>query len=170
PTPDGQEAVIRKAYSLARVSPSDTPYVEAHGTGTSVGDPIEVEALSRVFHKAGRCGPTLIGSVKTNLGHGEAASGLTSVIKTVLSLEKGLIPATVGIRQLNPKIKADEWGIDVVRHTTPFPTWTRHGQQPRRVSVNSFGYGGANAHGILEAVDTDLETTKAFVKDDTEIT
>ncbi|KAL6866385.1 Type I Iterative PKS [Amphichorda felina] len=159
PSIEGQEAVIRKAYSRAALHPSETAYVEAHGTGTNVGDATEVEALSRVFLKSERDRPSLIGSVKTNLGHSEAASGLTSIIKATLALERGHIPATIGVQRLNEKIKADEWGVEVVTKPIPFPS--RDGD-PRRISINSFGYGGANAHGILEGVDS-TNNKKAFI-------
>ena len=87
----------------------------------------------------------LIGSVKTNLGHSEAASGLTSIIKVTLALEKGRIPPTIGLKNLNPKIRP-AWNMDVVTSLVPWPT-----SNTRRASINSFGYGGANAHCILEA-------------------
>ncbi|KAL4939892.1 thiolase-like protein [Aspergillus oleicola] len=119
PSADGQEAVIRKAYAIGGLDPMETPYVETHGTGTSVGDPIEVEALSRVFYRPSQ--PTLIGSVKPSLGHGEASSGLLSIIKAILAFEHGLIPATIGITQINPNIKAAEWGVQVVTAMTRFP-------------------------------------------------
>ncbi|KAF7558287.1 hypothetical protein G7Z17_g66 [Cylindrodendrum hubeiense] len=151
PSIDGQEAVIRKAYARAGLDSSDTSYVEAHGTGTSVGDPIEVEALSRIFRKSERKDPILLGSVKTNLGHSEAASGLTSIIKATLALEKGQIPATIGLVELNPEIKIAEWGVQIVTRNIPFPT---QDEQVRRISVNSFGYGGANAHIIIDAADS----------------
>ncbi|KAI1453383.1 putative polyketide synthase [Annulohypoxylon moriforme] len=158
PSIDGQEAVIRKAYARAKLNPSDTPFVETHGTGTSVGDPIEVEALSRVFKKNERSNPLLLGAVKTNLGHSEAASGLTSLIKATLMLERGQIPATIGLKQLNPKLKIDDWGVEIVTSTIPLPA---NGQGARRVSVNSFGYGGANAHSILESAPR--TGSKAFI-------
>ncbi|KAI1208447.1 putative polyketide synthase [Annulohypoxylon truncatum] len=158
PSIDGQEAVIRKAYARAKLNPSDTPFVETHGTGTGVGDPIEVEALSRVFQKNERDHPLLLGAVKTNLGHSEAASGLTSIIKATLMLERGQIPATIGLKQLNPKLKIDDWGVQIVTSTIPLPS---NGQETRRVSVNSFGYGGANAHSILESAP--LNNNKVFV-------
>ncbi|PYH28434.1 type I polyketide synthase [Aspergillus neoniger CBS 115656] len=119
--------------------------------GTQVGDPMEVEALSRVFRKEQRTYATLIGSVKPNLGHGEASSGLSSLIKATLALEHGQIPATISVKNINPKIKTDEWGVDVVTRITPFPVSTR--RVPSRISVNSFGYGRANAHGIIEEAD-----------------
>ncbi|CAG9990413.1 unnamed protein product [Clonostachys byssicola] len=150
PSIDGQEAVINKSYSRAGLSPSDTYYVEAHGTGTSIGDPMEVEAISRVFQKDdGRSHPIRVGSVKTNLGHSEAASGLTSIIKATLALQKGEVPPTVGIKKLNPKLNCDKLGVEVVTSKIPFPGSTNGAS---RISVNSFGYGGANAHCIIEAV------------------
>ncbi|KAB8208925.1 hypothetical protein BDV34DRAFT_189747 [Aspergillus parasiticus] len=146
PSVDGQEAVIRKAYARAGLNPRETAYVEVHGTGTSVGDPIEVEGLSRVFRKDQRHRPTLIGGVKPNLGHGEASSGLLSIMKASLSLERRQIPATISVKQINPKIKTEEWGVEIVTRMTDFPSEC----SPRRISINSFGFGGANAHGILE--------------------
>lgn len=113
--------------------------------GTKVGDPIEVEALSRVFrHKSGK--PALIGSIKTNLGHSEAVSGISSIIKAVLALEHGVIPPTIGIKELNPALKLSERNVKVVTKCTPWPA-----PDLRRVSVNSFGYGGANSHAIIES-------------------
>ncbi|KAL4912943.1 polyketide synthase [Aspergillus aurantiobrunneus] len=147
PSSEGQEAVIRKAYTRAGLELHNTSYVECHGTGTPVGDPIEVEGLSRVFGRSS--GRTLrIGSVKTNLGHSEAASGISSVMKVALALEKDIIPATVNVGQINPRIRTDEWDIHVVRDNVPWPR-----DSIRRAGVNSFGYGGANAHAILESAD-----------------
>jgi acyl transferase domain-containing protein len=99
----GQEAVIRKAYSKARLSLAETGFVECHGTGTPVGDPIEVAAIGKVFAEA-RTPETslLLTAIKSNTGHTEAASGIASIQKVILSLEKGIIPAVVGIRRLNP--------------------------------------------------------------------
>ncbi|VUC30962.1 unnamed protein product [Clonostachys rosea] len=150
PSIDGQEAVINKSYRRAGLSPAETYYVEAHGTGTSIGDPMEVEAISRVFHKDdGRSHRVHIGSVKTNLGHSEAASGLTSIIKATLALQKGEIPPTVGIKKLNPKLNCDKLGVEVVTNKIPIPS---NKYVASRISVNSFGYGGANAHCIIEAI------------------
>ena len=151
PSALGQEAVIRKAYAKAGLGFDQTAYVECHGTGTPVGDPIEVEALSRVFNQPGR-EPLLIGSVKSNLGHSEAASGISGVVKTILALEHGKIPATLGVRNVNPKIKTEEWNIEVVTKLKDWPS-----KHPiRRAGVNSFGYGGANAHAIVESADRHL--------------
>ncbi|KAH8657723.1 polyketide synthase [Xylariales sp. PMI_506] len=145
----GQEKVIRKAHAKAGLSVDHTPYVECHGTGTPVGDPIEAEAVSLALGGPRRQQPILVGSVKSNLGHSEAASGISSVIKATLMLEKGVIPATIGVRKLNPKIRSKEWNVDVVTKAREFPTEALRGR--RRVGVNSFGYGGANAHVVLES-------------------
>lgn len=152
PSSIGQEEVIRKAYSKAGLSSSETAYVECHGTGTAVGDPIEVEAVSRAFKRSPGSMATLIGSVKTNLGHSEAASGISSIIKGTLALENGFIPATIGVERLNPKIKADLWNVQVVTKGRAWPV--EEYRNIRRMGVNSFGYGGANAHVILEAASS----------------
>ena len=141
PSAYAQEAVIRRAYQKAGISPDETAYMECHGTGTPAGDPIEVEAISRVF-KRSASNPLLIGSVKTNVGHGEAVSGLSGIIKTVLALEKGQIPPTIGVKKINPKIKTTEWGVEIVTKTRDWPESLPDGV--RRAGVNSFGYGGAN--------------------------
>ena len=104
-----------------------------------------------MFNQLGR-EPLLIGSIKSNLGHSEAASGISGVVKTVLSLEHGKIPATFGVRNVNPKIKTEEWNIEVVTKLTDWPTTFA----VRRAGINSFGYGGANAHAILESADRHL--------------
>ena len=99
----------------------------------------------------------MIGSVKTNLGHSEAASGITSIIKTTMALETGLIPATIGLGALNPNIKASEWNVKVVTEQTPWPQLSHStNKYTPRASVNSFGFGGANAHAILEAAAVDV--------------
>ncbi|KAI0840953.1 polyketide synthase [Hypoxylon sp. FL0890] len=145
PSIDGQETVIRAAYRRACLPTDETDYVEAHGTGTKVGDPIELEAISRVFqHKTGI--PTPVGGIKPNLGHSEGSSALSSIIKLVLAIEHGEIPATIGVRKINPSIKLDEWNLDIVKENRPWPK-----SRVIRASVNSFGFGGANGHTILEA-------------------
>ncbi|KAH9890251.1 polyketide synthase [Xylariomycetidae sp. FL2044] len=145
-----QEAVIRKAYLNARLSTFETDYVECHGTGTPVGDPIEVHAIGRAF--SGRNGdPLLIGSVKANLGHSEAASGLTSVIKVALALRHGKIPPTFGVTRLNPELKLDDYHLKVASTVEEWP------RALRRASVNSFGYGGANAHAIIESLESYMD-------------
>ncbi|KAL2867458.1 type I polyketide synthase [Aspergillus lucknowensis] len=156
PSSDGQEAVIRKAYAKAGLEYrfNETDYVECHGTGTAVGDPIELEAVSRVFTKRSVQNPLYVGSVKTNLGHSEAASGFSSMFKVAMALEKGVIPPTIGVKNINPKIKTREWGVEIVTKSRDWPTGNQTlavGRPVRRAGVNSFGYGGANSHVILEA-------------------
>ncbi|KAI0406569.1 polyketide synthase [Xylaria palmicola] len=147
PSAAGQESVIRKAYKRAGYGFNETTYVECHGTGTPVGDPIEVEGLSAVFSAASS--PVLLGSVKTNMGHSEAASGITAIMKTVLSIENGSIPATIGVNKINPNLRIKGWNADIVRELKAWPMLPGL-PSGRRASVNSFGYGGANAHAILE--------------------
>lgn len=121
-----------------------------------MGDPIEVEAVSRVFQRKLAGNPLLIGSVKTNLGHSEAASGFSSIFKVALALEKGIIPPTIGVTKVNPKIKTREWGVEIVTEQIEWPRGNPDfvsGQVKRRAGINSFGYGGANSHVILEAAE-----------------
>ncbi|KAL9091247.1 MAG: hypothetical protein Q9159_001542 [Coniocarpon cinnabarinum] len=151
PSADGQEAVIRKAYARSGLNPRDTQYCECHGTGTAVGDPIEVDALSRVMGKSERPNPTLIGSVKTNLGHSEAASAISSIMKVSMAMEHKVIPETIGVKNVNPKIKLDEWNVEIVSKQTAWPKC-----ETKRAGINSFGYGGANAHAILEGVPASI--------------
>ncbi|TGJ85285.1 hypothetical protein E0Z10_g3506 [Xylaria hypoxylon] len=156
PSVDGQEAVIRAAYRRAQIHPDETDYVEAHGTGTQVGDPIELEAISRVFcHKTGT--PTAVGGIKPNIGHSEGASGLSSIIKLALALEQRQIPATIGIKNTNPNIKLKEWNLDIVKENRSWPS-----SRIVRVSVNSFGFGGANGHAILETPSLHSIRSKAI--------
>ncbi|KAJ5635342.1 polyketide synthase-nonribosomal peptide synthetase [Penicillium longicatenatum] len=165
PSSDGQEAVIRKAYAKAGLEDkyNETNYVECHGTGTAVGDPIELEAVSRVFKKRPIQAPLQVGSVKTNLGHSEAASGFSSIFKVVMALEKGLIPPTIGVQNINPKIKTEEWGVKIITESTKWPVESLTLAKPtRRAGVNSFGYGGANSHAILESVDNFVPRRKGM--------
>ena len=152
PSPEGQEAVIRSAYKNAGgLDPDLTGLFECHGTGTQVGDPLEVSAIGRVF-ASGRKeeDPLLIGSIKTNIGHAEAASGIAGVIKVVLAIENGIIPPTIGFVNPNPNIDFKGAKVKVVTEATKWPA-----DKPiRRASVNSFGFGGANAHCIVEHVSS----------------
>lgn len=119
-----------------------------------------MEAVSRIFQRdLTKDVPLYIGSVKTNLGHSEATSGISSVIKATLALEKGIIPATIGVKNLNPKLKTAEWGVEIVTDSRPWPKHSS-GSEPlvRRVGVNSFGYGGANGHAILDSADNYVST------------
>ncbi|BCL39537.1 non-ribosomal peptide synthetase/type I polyketide synthase [Nostoc sp. MS1] len=142
-----QEAVIRQALANAQVEPNQIQYVEAHGTGTPLGDPIEVLALGKVLSQGRSASDRLtIGSVKTNIGHLEAASGIASLIKVVLALQHKLIPPSLHLQQPNPYIPWQQLPIDVATVATP---WTAK-QNPRLAGVSSFGMSGTNVHVILE--------------------
>src|SRR5690349_19630407 len=144
PSELGQAEVISSALALAGVAPETISYVEAHGTATPIGDPIEIAALNRVFGANGqRKEPCAIGSVKTNIGHLDAAAGVASLIKTVLALKEKSIPPSLNFEQPNPQI--DFAGRFVVNDRL-----TEWQAAPRRAGVSSFGIGGTNAHVVLE--------------------
>lgn len=160
PSISGQARVIREALELAMVEPHQIGYVETHGTGTPTGDPIEIAALARAYGQlpAGSC---RIGSIKSNLGHTDTASGVVSFIKAALCVEHGVIPATLHFTRPNPEIDFGSNGFRVVSHTEP---WTED-DGPRRAGVSSFGIGGTNAHVIVEqhrAAETSIESEKPF--------
>lgn len=140
-----QQALIRSALTVAGLKPSQISYVEAHGTGTSLGDPIEVEAIGAVLGE-GRTTPLTIGSVKTNIGHCEAASGVAGLIKTVLAMQHNEIPPHLHLKERSPRIPWPKFPIHIPTQPTP---WLR-GDEPRRAGVSSFGFSGVNAHVILE--------------------
>ena len=142
-----QQALLKTALSNAGLQPGDIAYVEAHGTGTPLGDPIEVEALGAVMCKGRPADqPLLIGSIKTNLGHTEAASGLAGLLKTVMALKHEAIPPHLHLSKLNPGIRWSDLPIAVPRSLVPWP----RGGKVRRAGVSSFGFSGTNAHVILE--------------------
>ena len=151
PSATAQEAVIRKAYAQAGdLNPCTTSFVECHGTGTQAGDPVELLALSKVFSPGrDRADPLFVGSVKTNIGHGEAVSGISAVIKVVMAFENNSLAPSFGVEKLNSKIPFDAMGIDVVRASGR--SWPH---VCKRAGVNSFGYGGANAHIVLEDIES----------------
>lgn len=144
PNPIAHARLIRRAYQSGGLSdPSETPFVEVHGTGTRTGDPLEVKAIAEVF---GNLRDTYIGGVKPNVGHSESASGITSIIKAVLSLEKRTIPPQANFSTPNPEIPFKEARLVVPLEPTPWPAG-----RPERISVNSFGISGANAHAVVES-------------------
>ncbi|KAM7210294.1 lovastatin diketide synthase [Rhypophila decipiens] len=148
PNAHAQMSLIRSTYEKAGLEMSKTAYFEAHGTGTPVGDPLELLAIGQTIGAARAqhgTQPFIVGSVKSNIGHLGGASGIAGVIKTVLLLEQGQIPAVAEFQNLNPRIKDAEWNIKIPTELTP---WPDHGL--RRASVNSFGYGGSNGHVILD--------------------
>lgn len=158
PNGEAQADLIRQVLDRNDCAPETVTYVEAHGTGTAVGDPIELKALASVFGVPDQ--PRLVGSVKANIGHLEAAAGIAAVIKTALCLHRGQVPPVANLDQVNPALQLDDWGLSLPRELQPFPA-SADGQ-PGLAAINSFGYGGTNAHVILErAAETDLlnETT-----------
>jgi acyl transferase domain-containing protein len=142
-----QQAVVRSALRSAGLAPAAVDYVEAHGTGTALGDPIELEALASVLGKdRSPDHPLRVGSVKTNLGHLESASGIAGLIKVVLSLQNEEIPRQLHFRKLNPRISLGSVPIEIPVDTVAWPRSDR----TRIAGVSSFGFSGTNAHAILE--------------------
>src|SRR6267143_456714 len=147
PNPETQAELLRQVYAAAGLGPDEIDYLEAHGTGTAVGDPIEARAIGEAIGKHRNVDkPLWIGSVKSNLGHLETASGVASLVKALLCLSHRMVPATIGIRRLNPQIPFHELNLDVVTKNRPLKPEGR-----LIVGVNSFGFGGTNAHVILES-------------------
>ncbi|MER5350217.1 thioester reductase domain-containing protein [Kitasatospora sp. NPDC002551] len=146
PRASSQQEVVRRALSVAGIAAAEVGFVEAHGTGTPLGDPIEVRALGRVLGD-GRAAdnPVALGSVKTNIGHLEAAAGIAGFIKAVLTVQRGWIPPHLNLVEPNPHV---EWADLPVSVPTELTRW----EQERRVAgVSAFGFGGTNAHVVLES-------------------
>jgi len=145
PSSDAQEKLIRKVYSLAGLDMKDTMMIEAHGTGTSAGDPLEAAAISRSFAGRSKDIPLFVGALKSGIGHLEGGAGIASVIKSILILENAIIPPNVNFIKENPRIPASRYNIQFPLEPTPWPS-----QDVRRISINSFGVGGTNAHMIID--------------------
>ncbi|WPB81668.1 type I polyketide synthase [Archangium violaceum] len=147
PNGRSQERVIRMAMEGCGVEPGQVGYIEAHGTGTFLGDPIEMEALRAVFgRKSAREEPLFVGSVKTNIGHLEAAAGIAGLIKVILSLQNEAIPAHLNFVRPNPNIRWDELPVTIPTATRPWP----RGERRRIAGLSSFGFSGTNVHMVLE--------------------
>jgi len=161
PNPAGQADLLARAYRDAGIAPDDVVYVEAHGTGTAVGDPIEAQVLGTTLGQPRdpARGPLAIGSVKTNIGHLEAAAGLAGLVKTVLALEHRVVPPNLHGDVLNPAIAFDALGLHVVRELLELPA---HGSL--HAGVNSFGWGGTNAHVILRSAPPATPVTDAAAR------
>jgi acyl transferase domain-containing protein/NAD(P)-dependent dehydrogenase (short-subunit alcohol dehydrogenase family)/acyl carrier protein len=158
PNGSAQQRLVRQSLQRAGLTAAQIQYVEAHGTGTAVGDPIEVNALAAVF--GGRELPEqqcVIGSVKSNIGHTEAAAGVAGVIKTVMAMRAGLIPANLHLQQVNPAIALELLKVRLAQQQMP---WPDQPGEPRRALVNSFGFGGTNANVVLEQA-LDVPVTEA---------
>ncbi|HEX2926937.1 MAG TPA: amino acid adenylation domain-containing protein [Ruminiclostridium sp.] len=156
PRIDGEAGVIAKAQNVAGVNPETITYIETHGTGTPLGDPIEIEALNKVFsEKTDKKQYCAIGSVKTNIGHLDAASGVMGLIKTVLCLKNGKLPSSLNFEKPNPKCDFENGPFYVNKKLCVWKT----DDMPRRAGVSSFGIGGTNAHAVLEEAPAKRKTT-----------
>lgn len=148
PSADGQIELMRNVLAKAGVPASRLAYLEAHGTGTAIGDPIETSAIAAVYGQARASdAPLPIGSVKTNLGHLEPASGMAGLVKAMMVLKHRMVPPSIHLNEPNPKIDFDNWRLRPI--TEPTPLHSPDGE-PLVVGVNSFGFGGANAHVLLQ--------------------
>jgi acyl transferase domain-containing protein len=165
PGAESQAQLIRDTYARCGLDLNnelDRPqYFEAHGTGTQAGDPIEARAISSVFFPDGKesDSPLLVGSIKSIIGHTEGTAGVAGVLKAVLAVQHKQIPANLHFNNLNPKVEPYYTNLRIPTETLPWPSVPRG--CPRRVSVNSFGFGGTNAHAIIESWDTDDLGTSA---------
>lgn len=149
PGVETQAQLLRDVYERAGIDPAEVDYIEAHGTGTAVGDPIECHALGTALgRQRPKDRPLLIGSVKSNLGHLETASGVAGLAKAMLCLQHRMVPGTIHLNTPNPNIRFDEWNLRVATDNVPLDP-----DSPLTIGVNSFGFGGANAHVILQSGD-----------------
>ncbi|MFF1676167.1 SDR family NAD(P)-dependent oxidoreductase [Streptomyces sp. NPDC058256] len=147
PAVEGQRDVLKRAYANAGIDPGDVDYIEAHGTGTSVGDPVELQALADVIGPRSKEERCLVGSIKTNIGHAEAAAGIAGLIKAVLCLEHGTVPPNLHLKNPNPAVAWDDLPLQIPTQPTALPDRGR----PLVAGVSSFGFSGTNAHLVLEA-------------------
>ena len=146
PNGPAQQALLRTALTSSRLKPADIDYIEAHGTGTPLGDPIELDSLSKVFADREGSPPLVIGSVKTNVGHLEAAAGVAGLIKAVLAVRHGHIPRHLNFHQLTAHASEAAARLNIAAQELDWPATGR----PRRAGVSSFGVSGTNAHVVIE--------------------
>jgi malonyl CoA-acyl carrier protein transacylase len=151
PNPAGQVKAVTRAYQDAGVDPATIGLLEAHGTSTPVGDPVELQSVQEAFAQISPLpvppGSIAVGSVKGNIGHLKAAAGAVGVLKAALALKNGVLPPTINVRQLNPRI---DWAKAPFKVQTKAEPWPRPAGHPRRAAVSSFGFGGTNFHIVLE--------------------
>lgn len=168
PNPNAQADLIRETWAPTGISPSTITYMEAHGTGTSLGDPIEINGLKKAFsdlylernekqEKSGYCG---IGALKTNIGHLEGASGIAGMLKVILAMKHGVLPANINFSEQNPYIELEDSPFYLINESRE---WKRQISEngeviPRRAGISSFGFGGVNAHIALEEYIEDNST------------
>ncbi|KAI1749734.1 ketoacyl-synt-domain-containing protein [Xylaria castorea] len=164
PCGEAQENLMRQVYNNSGLNHADCGFVEAHGTGTRVGDPIEATAIHNVFHQSRTPrDPLYLGSVKSNIGHLEGASGIAAIIKSAMMLERGFVLPNYDFKHPNEKIPFKAWNMKVPVSQRPWP------KNKKYISVNNFGFGGTNAHVVLERVPFTQRGPKndADLKDDT---
>ncbi|WP_437627953.1 SDR family NAD(P)-dependent oxidoreductase [Sorangium sp. So ce1151] len=162
PNPSAQAALVAEAWQRAGVDPATASYIETHGTGTKLGDPIEIEGLKKAFEalfaRQGAAAPDApfcaLGSIKTNIGHLETAAGIAGLIKILLAMKHKKLPGNLHFRELNPYIRLEGSPFFVLDRTVP---WEPIGGAPRRAGISSFGFGGVNAHVVIE----DFEASEA---------
>ena len=155
PNPKAQQALLLKAYRQADIDPRHVSYIETHGTGTPLGDPVEVEGLKGAFKELYRergleipeTPHIRLGTVKTNIGHLESAAGIAGVLKVVQSMKHGMLPGNPHLQEPNKYLQLEGTPFELQRETT---VWDTKGDQPRIAGVSSFGFGGSNAHIVLE--------------------
>ncbi len=160
PNPDAHARLLCSAYEKANIDPETISYIETHGTGTRVGDPIEINGLEKTFrqlyekwgHAEIRKQHCKLGSVKSNIGHLEAAAGIAGVFKVLLAMKHRMLPGNLHLRKLNAYIRLNDTPFSIVAENQPWEVLTDDSGNavPRRAGVSSFGYGGANAHVVLE--------------------
>jgi len=165
PSQEAQTQLMQEVYQRAGINTADVGYVEAHGTGTPTGDPIETGAIANVFaHSRPTHKPCKIGSVKSNIGHLEAASGMAGLMKAALSLYFEKVPPNIHFNTPNENIPFADWNLQVVEDITPFPA----GDKPRYIGVNSFGFGGSNVHVCLQGAEA-FQTTQNHISPDEDL-
>lgn len=151
PNPEAQRRLMQKVLLESGCDADDVDYIEAHGTGTAVGDPLETRAIADIYGKKGRC---VVGSVKSSIGHLEAAAGIASVIKTLMMLRYNIIPPVAGLEQINPAIPVE---VHLPREPMLLSQQTSNSTSKTcKIAINSFGYGGTNAHVILSSTMASL--------------
>src|SRR5690606_25814181 len=160
PSSEGQAELMRDVLARSGIGADEVDFIEAHGTGTAVGDPIETAAIGAVYGQ-GRATPLPIGSVKANMGHLEAAAGMAGLVKAVLALKNRALPAALHLDTPNPYIDFEALNLELV---TEYKTLEKADGKPLVAGVNSFGFGGANAHVLLQEFRAPDETKEGLIK------